>query len=150
VKATVTILRGDGNLWYTACPGEKCNRKIGQNVNGMYSCEHCRRDYDHYIPRYVFSFSASDHTGSQWLSCFNDVGEKILGHPATFMEGIKDTPQWTATFYEATHKQYKFKIKALEQEYQGEWRLKCTTISATEINFLKESTNLLNQINQMQ
>jgi hypothetical protein len=28
--------------------------------------------------RYVMSLSVSDHTGSSWLSCFNDEGLKLL------------------------------------------------------------------------
>ena len=32
----------------------------------------------------------SDHSGTTWVSFFNDTAEKLLGHPAQEMYAIKD------------------------------------------------------------
>lgn len=40
--------------------------------------------------RYILTLTASDHTGSLWLSCFNDQGKSILNHEAKELVQLKD------------------------------------------------------------
>jgi replication factor A1 len=149
VKGTITIIRQDGNLWYYACPN--CNRKVPQTVDGR--CDNCQQSYDKPTPRYILSFCAADHTGSQWLSCFNDVAEGILGgQTAGDMElwrEMKD-PRFEHTFQQAMHKQYKFRLRGKEEVYQDNWKLKCTVVGAHPVDLVKDSAVLLQQIQQLQ
>jgi len=140
------MIRQEGNLWYNAC--KTCNKKVVQSTDG-WNCDNCKVETNGYVPRYILPFSAADQTGSQWLSCFNDIGEKIMHHPASTLEQYKGQPEWHSIFYDATHKQYRFIIKAKEEMYQEQWKLKCTVVQANPIDFATESTLLIQQIMNM-
>ena len=97
VRATVTYFSHDFNKppWYNACPAPGCNKKVTEDAQGQFHCAKCNKSYAEYIPRYVcnsvimnssidemvwwcryiLNLLASDATGSQWLSCFNDQAE---------------------------------------------------------------------------
>ena len=43
-RGTIMNIKSD-NLWYTACPGESCNKKVVENGDG-WKCEKCDRNYE--------------------------------------------------------------------------------------------------------
>jgi len=149
VKATITMIKSsDQKIWYEACPTLNCNKKVTQSTDGKYQCQSCRMDHDTFTPRYVLPFTAADQTGSQWLSCFNDVAERILGISATDLMN-ENSKTAELIFSRAVHKQYRFKIKAREETYNEQWKLKCIVIQAIPIDFVKDSSSLITQIQNL-
>lgn len=51
-RATITHLKFD-NLWYPACPADRCNKKVNVEENGMWRCEKCSTTYPAPEYRYV-------------------------------------------------------------------------------------------------
>lgn len=45
------------NCMYKACPGTDCKKKVMDMNNGMYRCEKCNRDYEHFVYRLLLSVS---------------------------------------------------------------------------------------------
>lgn len=68
--------------------------------------------------RYIMSATAVDHTGSEWISLFNDQAVTVLdGRLANDMAKIRDageaaSAQWNSVFQAANFRQYMFRLKA--------------------------------------
>lgn len=71
----MTYFKHDGTFCYVANPENK--RKVVQQGDNWYD-ESQQKVIDNPERRYVLSLSASDHTGSSWLSAFNDEGITLL------------------------------------------------------------------------
>ncbi|KAH3767621.1 replication factor-a protein [Pelomyxa schiedti] len=132
VIGTVTLVRHDANsFYYLACPFSNCNRKVvSAGVN--YHCEMCGKTFDEPSYRYILSLTVSDDTGSVICSCFNDVGEKILGHKCKVVVQMQQNtdPIFETIFQEITNRKFVFVIKARRETFQGETRVKYTAIQA--------------------
>lgn len=83
---------------YFACvrlrEGRPCRKKVSRMDGGgagEFWCETCNSATDAQ-PRYILNFSISDHSGAVYVNCFDDVGEKIVGKPASelvsLVEGV--------------------------------------------------------------
>ena len=109
VKGTVTMYRKENNVFYPAC--QDCNRKLLM-VGSSWSCEKCQINDAQPQYRYILSCTASDHTGSQWLSAFNDVGVQLIGYTADQLaewKGSENDAAYDAAFDDANFKSYKFR-----------------------------------------
>lgn len=51
---------------------------LDQN-NGFYRCEKCNMEVDNFNWRLILSMSVCDATGQQWVNCFQEQAEAILG-----------------------------------------------------------------------
>ena len=51
-RGTIIFIKSD-NIMYTACPGDKCNKKVTETPSGDWRCEKCDRSYPEPDPRYV-------------------------------------------------------------------------------------------------
>jgi len=148
VKGTVSLVKHENNIWYNACPTPKCNKKVTETgVPGQWECTKCNSTFNNYEPRYMLSLSASDHTGSAWLNAFNDVGKIILGKEASELVPLKDSKaEYESVFQNAVFKQYKFGIRAKVETYNNVDRVRCNIFSAQPLNFVTESSCLIQQI----
>eukprot|EP00158_Paraphelidium_tribonemae_P003830 Partr_v1_DN26403_c0_g1_i1_m23575 putative Replication Protein len=151
VRATTTNIKSDRNMWYNACPGENCQKKVTQE-GSEWRCEKCQRTYGYCDYRYIMGFNVSDCTGSAWISTFNDVAQEILGHSASELNQFKETGNddaYQAVFNEASFKTYSFTLRIKSEMYNDEVRVKSTVLSAESIDFVKESNYLADMIDQM-
>lgn len=73
-----------------ACPSENCNKKVVDQGNGMYRCEKCQQEYPKFKWRMILSVNLSDHTGNQWVTCFQESAECILGVSAEELGNLKE------------------------------------------------------------
>ncbi|KIO34314.1 hypothetical protein M407DRAFT_16849 [Tulasnella calospora MUT 4182] len=80
-RATIIFVKPD-SVMYTACPADKCNKKVTEEPNGEWRCEKCDRNYSEPDVRYLMTIHVADHTNQLWLQAFNDVGQTILGMTA--------------------------------------------------------------------
>jgi len=154
VHATESNDGRDRRPWYTACPSNDCNKKVQQNPSGQWECQACQSNgkqwqFPQCQPRYIMRFNTQDHTGSQWLSCFNDVAEQILGKPAAELNGYLDqgnTEAYEQVFANANFSSWIFNCRAKSEVYQDEQRVKMVVRSCQPLNFVEESSLLIEKI----
>ena len=68
--------------------------------NGLYRCEKCNVENDSFAWRLILSFSIADMTGNQWVTCFQEQGEQILGVSAQELGALQtdDMDQYNKVF----------------------------------------------------
>ena len=86
-RATILYIRPN-NLYYTACPGENCNKKVNDDGDG-WRCEKCDRSYPEPVRRYIFSANIADYSGQIWISGFDDIGQLLMGMTADQLDNIR-------------------------------------------------------------
>jgi len=145
VKLTVALFGKEHNVYYPAC--SKCNKKVNQ-VGDVWRCEHCDANYDTPDYRYILSCNASDHTGSQWINSFDDVAKQLLGIDAKTLNEQRDEPAYDAVFDEAVFKSYKFRIRAKQETYQDDTRLKYVVHRIFPMDYVQDTANLIEEINK--
>nr|POE93535.1 replication factor a protein 1 [Quercus suber] len=124
IKATIIFVKQE-NIAYPACLSPECNKKVVEINPGEWRCEKCDKTWDRPDYRYILSINVSDHTGQIWLSCFNEVGEKIMGRPANDLMQLKDEGEekkYNDIFHSANCKTFSFKCKAKMDTFQDQQR----------------------------
>ncbi|ORX55345.1 replication factor-a protein [Piromyces finnis] len=149
IVSTVVFIKKD-NFAYPACPGENCNKKVIEE-DDLWRCEKCNKSYPEPEYRYILSLDALDHTGNQWLTCFNESAEKLLGHKAKELQEIKnyDENEFNKIFDDVSFRQYDFRIRAKIDTYNEESRLRCNIIDVKPINFEIQIKNNIEAIDKL-
>ncbi|GFY04709.1 replication protein A 70 kDa DNA-binding subunit [Trichonephila clavipes] len=150
-KATIVMLRKE-NCMYMACPGEECNKKVIDMNNGIYRCEKCNREYSEFKWRLLLSASVADFTENQWVTCFQEGAEAILGVSAQELGSFKenDEERYNEILTEANFKSYIFKLRTKMETYNEESRLKTTVVSVTPLDHVSYVRKILSDIKQME
>jgi len=155
VKGTITAIKHNPQTppWYNACPTPSCNKKVTPvEGTGQWLCANCNEHKDSYVPRYILSVTANDHTGSSWLTCFDEVAAELLSQtPAhTLNQYILDQNlvEFEEVFQRALFKSYVLRIRAAERKWDDETRIKCNILNATSIDYITESKHLVEIINK--
>jgi replication factor A1 len=156
-RATITHFKGDfeNPPYYNSCPGKNsngkdCQKKVEQDGNG-WRCNGCNRVYSSSSPRYVLSLTASDPTGSSWLSAFNDQAAQILNVTAQQLHIIKESgndDNFKKIFEDANFKQYVFVLKVGQSNTGDEIRSQTHIVSISAIDYKKECRLLVDSIEQ--
>lgn len=146
-NATVVFVKKD-NCMYQACPSDDCNKKVIQESQTEYRCEKCNKLYPDFQYRLMLSVKLSDFTGNEWVTCFQDTAEKLLGISAAELGNLKDSNE--AEFDKAMNKinftSHNFKMRARMDSYMDETRMKCTAVSVEPIEYLAQSKRLFDEI----
>ena len=124
MKATIIYVKQD-NFSYPACLSETCNKKVFENVPGEWRCERCDKNHPKPEHRYIMSINVSDHTGQIWLSCFDDVGQMIMGKKADQVMELVDSGDTAAKdniFQNANCQMWIFKCRAKMDNFQDQQR----------------------------
>lgn len=148
VRGTITVIKHDveNPPWYKACPSAGCGKKVTP-VSGQYVCTECGEQAS-YIPRYVLSLTANDHTGSYWLTAFNEVATDILGKEAIELLQLLQSSEaeYEQVFKDALFKTFLLRIRAAEHKWADEVRVKCNVVKVSAIHPAEESRYLIAQI----
>jgi replication factor A1 len=156
IKGTLMWINHDDRapLYYKACLDSP--KKVIENPNPgngkKWLCESTGQYYDNYDLRYILSCIVGDTTGSQFVTIFNDQGTTLLGVPAREVEAVKDQNNSTEInriFDAAIYKRYFFTIKATEEMYQDEMKIRCVVSHLETINYTNESKRLIEEIESM-
>merc|ERR1711871_890658 len=129
-RAMVSFIKHDATWHYVAAPESK--KKCVDNGDGTWVCEAEGKTYqdNEIIRRYILSLTMSDHTGVQWFSAFDDVGQKLLGKTADEMHRIKEMDggevEFEKIFAAANFQEVTVTARAKHETYNDESRLKCT------------------------
>lgn len=160
------IKHDDGKLpFYLACPGEsqgtdprtneprtnKCGKKV-MPVDGGFRCERCNTVFPSYEPRYVLSLAVADHTGSQYVNAFNEVGPELLcGKTAAELESLhqQDPAAYEAVFLDSVYKTYMFKCRARAESVQDELRSKVNIVRCTPVDVQAECRSLIADLQRL-
>ncbi|XP_072044215.1 replication protein A 70 kDa DNA-binding subunit-like isoform X2 [Amphiura filiformis] len=149
-KGTVIFLRKE-NCMYMACPSPDCNKKVLENGDGTYRCEKCDKEHQTFKYRLLLSANVADATETQWVTCFQDTAEAILGQKADYIGNIRDQDEaaFNQVFQDASFKPYIFKMRVKMETYNDEARLKCTCVNAQPLDYKEYSKKLIMDIRNL-
>ncbi|NXY76643.1 RFA1 protein, partial [Glareola pratincola] len=145
--ATVVHLRKE-NCMYQACPSQDCNKKVIDQQNGLYRCEKCDREFPNFKYRMMLLVTIADSLEYQWLTCFQDTAEIILGQNAAFLGELKEKNEqaFEEVFQNANFNMYEFKIRVKQETYNDETRIKATAVDVKPVNYRDYSKRLIASI----
>lgn len=148
-KSTITFSKKD-NCLYKACPTEGCNKKVTDH-NGQYTCEKCNQTFPNFKYRIILAINTADHSGSQWLTCFQDTAMEMLGVSGDELGQMRETdePAYDNVFQQANFKEYVFRIRAKVDTFNDEQRLKCYCVAASPVNYVQETRRRIEEIKAM-
>lgn len=147
IKAAISYLKVD-NLAYPACANDNCNKKVIEDSDGTWRCEKC--DANHPAPqyRYMLTISVMDETGQLWLTLFNEQAEQLLGVDASSMMQYKesDPDHFTKITQKIQMNQYDFRIRAREDNYNDQTRVRYTAANIHSLKFKAEADFLAEEL----
>lgn len=147
IKGAVNFLKVD-NFAYPACSNENCNKKVIEESDGTWRCEKC--DTNNQAPdwRYMLTLSVLDETGQMWVTVFNDQAKQLLGIGANELISLKDAdPEtFTKTIQGIQMNQYDFRIRAREDNYNNQSRIRYTISNLHLLNFKAEADFLADEL----
>ncbi|XP_022052739.2 replication protein A 70 kDa DNA-binding subunit-like isoform X1 [Acanthochromis polyacanthus] len=148
--ATVVYIRKE-NCLYQACPSADCNKKVIDQQNGLYRCEKCNRDFPNFKYRLLLSANLADFGDNQWVTCFQETAEVLLGHSAEALGQLRDTDEdaFDEVFQKATFRTHIFKNRAKLETYNDECRVKVTVLEVLPVNHREYSRRLLSNIHKL-
>eukprot|EP01126_Amoeba_proteus_P035924 TRINITY_DN3636_c0_g2_i7.p1 TRINITY_DN3636_c0_g2~~TRINITY_DN3636_c0_g2_i7.p1 ORF type:complete len:380 (-),score=93.73 TRINITY_DN3636_c0_g2_i7:570-1709(-) len=153
IKATLCWIKHDeaAPLFYKAAPIPS-NHKVVENPNKTgkpWYCQKLNKYFDTYTPRFVLSVIFSDSTGSQWVNVFDEQAKLLLDADAKTVEELKKSGNQVAIrrlFEKPLYQRMWLKIKAHDDHYQDEAKIRCTVCSVEPIDHVKESRRILSSI----
>ncbi|OAX85193.1 hypothetical protein ACJ72_00422 [Emergomyces africanus] len=151
VKATVVYIKQD-TMAYPACLTDKCNKKVLQDENGQWRCERCDQSFPHPEYRYILSVNVCDHTGSLWLSCFDEVGKALLGTSANELMELKENDEraYEELVQKSNCRPWNFNCRAKMDNFQDQQRVRHQVSSVSAIDYSVEAVRLAELIKSYQ
>ena len=124
LKATISHVRQE-NVYYPACRGENCNKKVTEIDPDQWHCERCSKTYDKPEYRYIMTLNVMDHSGQLWLSSFDETGRQIMGMSADELQDIVengDEQRKRDVFEDVRWHTYIFRCRAKMDNYGEQTR----------------------------
>lgn len=87
LKATIVYIKQE-NFCYPGCA--TCKKKLSDMGDGTWRCEKCEQTLDKPEYRYMLSLRVVDHTGSQWVTCFDETAAQLIGMSANQLMELKE------------------------------------------------------------
>ncbi|CCE65289.1 hypothetical protein TPHA_0K01560 [Tetrapisispora phaffii CBS 4417] len=147
VKASISFLKVD-NFAYPACSSDDCNKKVLENPDGTWRCERCNKNQESPEYRYMLTISIIDETGQMWLTLFNDQAKQLLGVDANKLTELRDTDAdaFTKTTQDIQMNPYDFRIRAREDNYNDQTRIRYTVSNLHNLNYKVEADYLAGEL----
>ncbi|XP_070773382.1 replication protein A 70 kDa DNA-binding subunit-like isoform X2 [Enoplosus armatus] len=148
--ATVLYTRKE-NCLYQACPSADCNKKVNDQQNGLYRCEKCNREFPNFKYRLLLSANLADFGDNQWVTCFQETAEVLLGHSAETLGQLRDTDEaaFDEVFQKANFTTHIFKNRVKLETYNDESRVKVTVMEVQPVDHREYSRRLLSDIRKL-
>ncbi|KAJ2158926.1 Replication factor A protein 1 [Coemansia sp. RSA 552] len=143
VKGTVTFIRSS-SLAYPGCASADCQKKVIEDTSGQWACERCAKSFAAPDYRYVFSVNVCDFTGQNWLQCFNETGEQLLGCSANEMVELQRTDEaaFERRVAQATFRDFNFRCKARSETFNEQVRVRYTIMGLQPVDYVAEAQRL--------
>ncbi|XP_063061123.1 replication protein A 70 kDa DNA-binding subunit [Engraulis encrasicolus] len=147
---TVVHMRKE-NCLYQACPSQECNKKVVDQQNGMYRCEKCDKEFPEFKYRLMLSANIADFGDNQWVMCFQDTAEAILGQNAAYIGQLKDTNEaaFDEIFQQANFNTFVLRNRVKLETYNDESRIKVTVMEAKPVDHKEYSKRLIMNIRKL-
>lgn len=150
IKAIISYAKSE-NFSYPACTNEVqnsnsqsaqvnlCNRKVVQ-TGDVWRCEKCNITYNEPHYRYIFSCSIADPTGQIWVTLFDSDAERLLGKSADEVTRLYQSDKQAAydVISTAIMKEYNFRIRAKQDTYNGESRVRYQVNGVSDVDYSAE------------
>ncbi|MEE6469175.1 hypothetical protein FKM82_008528 [Ascaphus truei] len=148
--ATVVYLRKE-NCMYQACPSPECNKKVIDHQNGLFRCEKCDKEFPNFKYRLILSANIADFAENQWVTCFQESAEAILGQNATYLGELKEKNEqaFEEVFQNANFHSYTFRVRVKLETYNDESRIKATLMDVKPIDHKEYSRRLILNIRKL-
>ncbi|KAM4842902.1 replication protein A 70 kDa DNA-binding subunit [Thomomys bottae] len=145
--ATVVYLRKE-NCMYQACPSQDCNKKVIDQQNGLYRCEKCDREFPNFKYRMILSANIADFQENQWVTCFQESAEAILGQNAAYLGELKEKNEqaFEEVFQNANFRTFTFRIRVKLETYNDESRIKATVMDVKPVDYREYGRRLVTLI----
>ncbi|XP_004857206.1 replication protein A 70 kDa DNA-binding subunit isoform X1 [Heterocephalus glaber] len=145
--ATVVYLRKE-NCMYQACPTQDCNKKVIDQQNGLYRCEKCDREFPNFKYRMILSANIADFQENQWVTCFQESAEAILGQNTAYLGELKEKNEqaFEEVFQNANFRSFMFKIRVKLETYNDESRIKATVMDVKPVDYRDYGRRLIMNI----
>lgn len=145
--ATVLFLRKE-NCMYQACPTQDCNKKVIDQQNGLYRCEKCDREFPSFKYRMILSVNIADFQENQWVTCFQESAEAILGQSSAYLGELKEKNEqaFEEIFQNANFRSFIFRIRVKLETYNDESRIKATVMDVKPVDYREYGKRLITSI----
>jgi replication factor A1 len=126
LKASIIFVKTNTTFAYPACSTPDCKKKVIEENPGEWWCEKCQLKFPEPIYRYVLSVNVADHTGTLWLSCFDESAQQIVGRSANDIMKMKNddeensTQNFSTAMLDATCKTFNFRVRAKMEMYMDQ------------------------------
>ncbi|QLG73300.1 hypothetical protein HG535_0E03840 [Zygotorulaspora mrakii] len=150
VKAAVSFLKVD-NFAYPACTNENCNKKVIEQSDGTWRCEKCDTNNESVDWRYMLTISVIDESGHMWLTLFNDQAKELIGVDAATLVNLKndDSDEFTKITQSIQMNQYDFRVRAREDSYNDQTRIRYTVANLHKLNYKAEADFLAGELREV-
>ncbi|KAM4700557.1 replication protein A 70 kDa DNA-binding subunit [Discoglossus pictus] len=149
--ATIVYLRKE-NCLYQACPSSQdCNKKVIDQQNGLFRCEKCDKEFPNFKYRLILSANIADFGENQWVTCFQESAEAILGQNAAYLGELKEKNEqaYEEVFQNANFRAYTFRVRVKLETYNDESRIKATVLDVKPIDHKEYSRRLIMNIRKL-
>mmetsp|Transcript_11244 Transcript_11244/g.34432 ORF Transcript_11244/g.34432 Transcript_11244/m.34432 type:complete len:652 (-) Transcript_11244:220-2175(-) len=144
-RVTLVLINTGRDLWYPACP--QTNKKLTER-DGKWVCDATGNMYDSCNYRYLLSVNVQDESGSHWMSAFDETAKVIIGRSAEEMQQLQQTnaAEFERIIAEPQLQKYVVKVRAKQDTWRDEVRIKYQLQRIEPVDFVKESRLLLDEI----
>ncbi|XP_032389105.1 replication protein A 70 kDa DNA-binding subunit isoform X5 [Etheostoma spectabile] len=148
--ATVLYTRKE-NCLYQACPSADCNKKVIDQQNGLYRCDKCNQEFPNFKYRLLLSANLADFGDNQWVTCFQETAEVLLGHSTETLGQLRDTDEaaFNEVFQKTNFTTHIFRNKVKLETYNDESRVKVTVMEVQPVDHREYSRRLLSNIRKL-
>ncbi|XP_049896327.1 replication protein A 70 kDa DNA-binding subunit-like isoform X4 [Epinephelus moara] len=148
--ATVLYIRKE-NCLYQACPTADCYKKVIDQQNGLYRCEKCDREFPNFKYRLLLSANLADFGDNQWVTCFQETAEVLLGHNADTLGLLRETDEaaFDEVFQKTNFTTHIFRNRVKLETYYDESRVKVTVMEVQPVDHREYSRRLLSNIRKL-
>ncbi|CAN0330016.1 replication protein A 70 kDa DNA-binding subunit-like [Lampetra fluviatilis] len=151
VKGTVLFVKKE-NYLYQACPSADCSKKVVTMSSGKFRCERCDRETTNFKFRLFLQANLADFSDNQWVTCFHETSEVLLGDTAERLGALKaqgDDEAIDRIFHEATFRSYMFRLRVKAEHYNDEMRLKAVMMDTRPLDHRTFASKLIADIRRM-
>jgi len=129
-----------------------CNKKVEQMPEGwVCSAGHCSPAP---CPRWMNQFSIADQTGTQYVSAFDEVGQKLIGCSAAEVAVLweaRDADQEASNelerrFRGPLFKRWRLRLKSTKEVWNDEERVKVTVVDCHPVNWVQDGKSMAKDI----
>jgi replication factor A1 len=147
LKATIVYVKQD-NFCYPGCP--TCRKKVTPDTDGTWRCDKCNTSLEKPEYRYMLSLKLVDHTGSQWVTCFDESAAQLINKSANELMEMKeeDESKCTTILQQLNTTDYIWRCRARMTTLGENQEVRHQVVSLSTIDWKAEGLKLAELIKQ--